>query len=153
MERKTYDLKGNLSSKRYADLIKFASDYCDSFLLVTRETIELNQNANAVLDTLTPFLISRSNESQWPGTTLLNSTAKVLRYRLDPKSIEVLEHSAPSLFSWAQPDLPEDLCLIRSDGEPFLVTIAHEEDGYLVISDEEASRLETRVPGACLNLK
>jgi hypothetical protein len=35
------------------------------------------------------------------------------------------------------PDLPEDLSFVRADGTPLLVTIAHEQDGYLELTRED----------------
>ena len=48
--------------------------------------------------------------------------------------------------AWRQPDLPEDLCLLRADGSPWLATIAHEADGFLLLSEAEREDLNTRVP-------
>jgi hypothetical protein len=37
--------------------------------------------------------------------------------------------------------------LLREDGEPWLVTITHERDGYLVLSYDESAELTERIPG------
>jgi hypothetical protein len=60
--------------------------------------------------------------------------------------MSVLIEASEGLFSWTQPELPEDLCLFRKDGEPWLVTIAHEKDGYLVLSPNESAALTESIP-------
>jgi hypothetical protein len=39
-----------------------------------------------------------------------------------------------ALYEWRQPNYPEDLCLLRQDRSPWLVSIAHENDSYLCLS-------------------
>lgn len=146
MSKTTYNLKGSLSTNQYGKLLRFASKYCNSFLPVIRETVSLRQPAIVVLKDLEPFLLSQNDESQWYGTKLFNSIAKVQRYKLTSKSTAILEKLASNLFSRVQPDLPEDLCLIRDNEEPFPVTIAHEKDSYSVLFDKEKLLLETEIP-------
>lgn len=68
------------------------------------------------------------------------------RFALTQQSIDILGKIAHSLFSWTQPQLPEVLCLLRFDGEPWLITTAHENDGDFVLSPEEKVALVTKVP-------
>jgi hypothetical protein len=94
------------------------------------------------LEALSSFRISDSMESEWPGTRLYDHQARVLRYRFDRDSLAVLLSLSDNFASWEQPDLPEDLCLIRKSQEPFLVSIVHEKDVYLVLSDLETEEFE-----------
>jgi hypothetical protein len=57
-----------------------------------------------------------------------------------------LRRIVPGLFDWQCPRLPEDLCFLRPDGFPWLASIAHEQDAYLVLNDEELTKLTSRVP-------
>lgn len=106
----------------------------------------LNAHGSAVLEQLKPFLVSKSESSQWPGTELYDHTATVCTYRFDSACSSVLEKVAASLLSWLQPDLPEDLCLLRAGGEPFLVTIGHENDAYFNMTEKDKRHLEITLP-------
>jgi hypothetical protein len=50
------------------------------------------------------------------------------------------------LFSWLAPNLPEDLALMRPDGNVWLASIAHEMDAYVELADEEHRTLTARLP-------
>lgn len=137
-----FNLKINIEKGEYAGVLEFALSYCDSFLLVVRNEIALSVSGKMALDALSPFRISDSMESEWPGTRLHGLTARVLRYRFDRESRKVLLHLSENFASWEQPDRPEDLCLIRESREPLLVSTVHEKDVYLVLSDEEIEEFE-----------
>ena len=130
----------------YRRLLVSSLEYCNVFLLVDRGYPEFDESAKGLLERLQPFLIGRTEESEWPGTKLLNSTATVHRFRLTPESVTVLGDATDRLYSWEQPELPEDLSLIRFDGSPWLVTIAHERDSYLTLSPEEKAQLLIEIP-------
>lgn len=146
MSRVTYNLLDDVKGEVYAQLLQHALSCCDSFLLVIRHTIDVNESAQSLLKRLEPFLIKREELSEWPGTQLFDDTAQVSRFQLSPATESVLIEVAEGLFSWTQPELPEDLCLFREDGEPWLVTIAHEKDGYLVLSPDESAALTEAIP-------
>lgn len=146
MTRNVYNLVDDVKGEAYLRLLHHALSYCDSFILVIRHSLDVNATAQAVLNRLEPFVIRREESNEWPGTHLLDSTAQVNTFKLSPPTASVLAEVAEGLFSWAQPELPEDLCLIRKDGNPWLVTIAHEEDAYLVLSPEESAVLTKSIP-------
>jgi len=146
MSRVTYNLLDDVKGAAYAKLLQQALSYCGSFILVLRHSIDVNETAQSVLNTLEPFLIGREERRQWPGTQLLDETAQVSTFQLSPATATVLAEVAPSLFSWTQPELPEDLCLLREDGEPWLGTIAHEKDAYLILSIAERAALIESIP-------
>jgi len=127
----------------YKELIKLCSDYCDRFLLVRRSSVGLSPHGLKLLEQLHPELIAENLSRTWPGTILLGEKAQVLFFRVSESSLQVLE-GADSLFAWTQPDLPEDLCFLRSDGTAFMTTIAHERDCYLELSKEELQDALTR---------
>jgi hypothetical protein len=58
----------------------------------------------------------------------------------------VLKKATNALYGWVQPELPEDLCLLRDEKEAWLVSIAHERDSYLCLSEDERSRLLDALP-------
>lgn len=152
MTRAVYNLLDDVKGEGYVQLLHHALSECDSFILIIRHSIDVNATAEAVLNRLEPSLISSEESSEWPGTKLLDSTALVNKYKLSPNTAADLAEVADGLFSWCQPELPEDLCLIRKDGDPWLVTIAHEEDAYMVLSPEESAALTENIPTLSLRL-
>lgn len=66
--------------------------------------------------------------------------------RLTDAALQALCRRANRLYAWEQPLLPEDLCLLRSEQEPMLVSISHESDAYLLLSEDERQVLLSAVP-------
>ena len=135
-----------LSGKIYHQLINYGLNYCDKFLLVIRHSLPLSHHAEHVLDELNLFLMEQRNCSEWPGTILINDTAMVQKYHLNQDSIMIIKTYSEKISDWKQPNLPEDLCLLRDDGTPWLVSIVHEGDIYLEISIEEKEILIKDMP-------
>lgn len=130
----------------YQKLIDYALPYCENIVLVIRPSLPMSPAVSDVLNRLAPFLVEAIETSEWPGTKLLDETARVYRYKFTFESAPILKQAAPSLYGWTQPQLPEDLCLMRADGSPWLVSIAHEMDGYLELSVEEKNNLLVALP-------
>lgn len=129
----------------YRATIDLATDVCSTFLLVLRSA-NLNLRGRSVLESLGPKLIKEENASEWPGTRLKRDRARVFYFSLDAESSRLLKGAANGLYEWLQPNLPEDLCFLKSDESPYLVTISHENDSYLVLSSEERDYLTRRLP-------
>ena len=151
--RATYDLLEEPTGGSWRGLLNVAFDYCDEFLLVTLPLNPLRQSAMGILHRLSPFLLSRDQRSEWPGTKLWGHTAMVYRFQLASYTKEILLAAAAGPYSWLQPELPEDLCFLRPAGTPWLVTIAHERDGYLDLSPEERTAINRRVPNLSVQLR
>lgn len=144
LTRETYDLLEEPTGETYRQLLHHSEGYCDVILLVMRhEPVELS--ACQVVERLRPFLINESEECEWPGTRTVDS-ATIYRFALSAESITIVSEVASRLYSWVHPNLPEDLCFIRPDGEPWLVTIAHEQDAYLNLTRQEMEDLAAMVP-------
>lgn len=141
----TIDLEPN--GETYASLLRVASRWCYSALLVVRERLGLSDEGAALTKQLEPFLLERRDATSWPGTTLLDGSASVSTYRLEPMVVDLLSAATSGLFGWQQPELPEDLCLLRPEGDPWLVTIAHEGDGYVALEPTELDELRRDLPG------
>ncbi len=58
----------------------------------------------------------------------------------------MLLSAADRLFAWRRPALPDNLCFFRSDGGPWLVTIAAERLGYIELTQLERVRLAHHAP-------
>lgn len=146
MEAHTYDLEAEPSLALYHELIDFALERCPSALLVLRPEIGLTEAGQEVLGSLDPYVEERVKSARWPGTETFGSQADVFYFRLEAGSAHVLRSATDHLFGWCQPDLPEDLCFLREDRTPWLFTIAHERDGYFVLSEWERRQLVHALP-------
>ena len=144
--RATFDIISEPVEETYRQLLANCVTYSSTILLVVREPSLLSDSARTFLEGVEMHLLSKGNQSEWPGTVLVGHTADVYRYRLHPEVLLKLQTAARRLYQWVQPDLPEDLCLVRSDGSPTLVTIAHERDGYLTVTEAEAENLLVAIP-------
>jgi len=136
------DFKREPRDEIFRALISFGASRFPVCLTVVRPALGLNVEAKAFSDQMAVFRLSERAESEWPGTRLLGSTAVVTRYALNPKVGEIIVQSSNGLYDWQQPDLPEDLCILRSDGSPWLTIISHEADAYLTVTREEESELQ-----------
>lgn len=146
METITFTIVSEPVGRVYRGLLDAALDCCDLGLLVERPAIDSSEQCRLVVSALRRWIREEENLDEWPGTKLSGHTALVRRFCFNPGSAEVLKQFANSLYEWQQPTLLEDLCLLRQSGEPWLVTIAHERDGYLRISEKERDDLVERVP-------
>ncbi len=127
-------------------LISALAQHSSSVMMVLRDELGLSETGQALLTRLHPHLLKRERRSSWPGTTLLGEEATVLRFALGTKVLEELLAASNSLFGWQQPELPEDLALLRADETVVLGSISHEHDAYLDINDEEYQSLVATVP-------
>jgi hypothetical protein len=130
--------------ERYAGLLDFCAEYCSKFLLVVREG-GLSVEGQAVLADLEPFLLGKRRGYDWPGMGFEDDATKgryealcppehaptILTYRLDENSKRYLKTAVDGLYDWRQPRRPEDLCLLREDETPFLVSIVPDNIAYV----------------------
>ena len=57
---------------------------------------------------------------------MYGTTARVIEYVVSETLINVVQESAPSLFSWLWPTHPEDIFFIDADHNILLETVSHE---------------------------
>ena len=143
---KRYTLAHEPTGASYRAILDYAVTMCRAALMVVRPDLPLDSTAVAVLDALKGRLLSEERKSAWPGTQLFGHSAIVRVYEFDQVVADLLKARASRLFEWQQPSLPEDICLLRDLEKPWLVTIAHEADGYFELSDEERGQLTDRIP-------
>ena len=127
-------------------LIDEGMRFCTLFSIVQRHEQGMEPEAVTLLSELKPFLRDEREVSEWPGTKLFAGMATLREYELTEPSHLVLIGAARGLYDWCQPRRPEDLVLWRAEGEPWLVSIAHERDGYLVLSPSEWGEIVERSP-------
>lgn len=120
-----YNLDNNPEGQAYKKLLDISFDICDEFILVRRHDMDFDESALRIIEFLGPFLIEMKKSSSWPGTTLLEQTADVYRYRTAKEAQKVLLDVSQSLYSWVQPELPEDLCFYKNQ-KSWMANTAHE---------------------------
>lgn len=156
MSKLIYDIIEEPVGKIYRNLIDYSIQYCNSFLLVIQGVEWFNNSAFQFLERSSPYLKEKKSASEWPGTKLgsiedlVEEKATVYYFNLNSKSSSLLKEVANGLYDWLQPDLPEDLCLLRPDGSPWLVSISHEKDSYLELTREEKILIEKAIPNLLL---
>ncbi len=134
--RKTYDLVDEPVGDDYRALLVCARPRCDTAVLSVDTSREMGPSGLEVLGRLAPSLRSEA----------VSAGVRRLRYELSGACIEVLG-TAPGLFAWMQPDRPENLCLLRPDGSPWIVSIAGDRIGYVELSPFEKLLLGRAAPG------
>jgi hypothetical protein len=131
--RKIYDVIDEPVGPEYDALLDSALTQCSTLVLRVRPD-DLEPTASAVLEQLEP------HRQPAPGGT-------VARFALDRATVSILKQSARGLYAWRSPGLPANLCLLRGDGSPWLVSIAAERLGYLELTPFEKLLLGRAAPG------
>lgn len=147
MSKLVFDILEEPTGALYHELLDAAQEVCSHALLVLQHIIKPDLGANEVLNRLEPFRVRSEELAEWPGTRLfLGYTATVMTYRYESGFINALHEISDRLYGWELPSLPEDLCFLRADASPWLVTIAHERDSYLELTNDEKDHLLARLP-------
>jgi hypothetical protein len=136
------------NSRVYVELVQFGCAVASQLLLVVRDPqIDPGERIRGALLTLQPYLIKSGLASQWPGTILLSADKATLYWYRVAEGLETLLLQMQSdLFEWVHPQAPEDPCFCRDDDGPILVTISHEHDAYLLLSEVEIALMRSRFP-------
>jgi hypothetical protein len=146
MTRKTRRFIAEPRDHIYRCLLQEAVNQASTAYLLVRGSLDLSTNARDCLERLEPYLISDDVVSEWPGTTLFGDRARMLMYKTSTPLLRILESRADGLYEWTQPNLPEDLGFLRTDGSVWLASTAHEADAWLEPEPEELERLLTGCP-------
>ena len=141
-----YNLVSELSGKKYESLLRYAVGKGLVVLLVDTCGYSSEKRANFV-NAMEPYLKSMKKVSCWPGTQLTDQKVPVYRYRLNEKSCALILNVSKGLFDWEQPDLLEDLCLLRPDDSVFMTATTSERDAYFDITESEMAELTHQIPG------
>jgi hypothetical protein len=120
----------------YHHLLQLGLRFCGYALLVMQPQFEWSGRAREALNILNPWLATDLTGTEWPGTRVYHE-ARLLIYNYDLEFVKEVQSITRRLFQWEQPDLPEDLCLFRRSGEPWLATISHEHDAWLNLAPHE----------------
>jgi hypothetical protein len=140
-----FDIVAEPKGQTYIDLLNFAASRCVSFSLVWRDQFKFEQSAYEIKRTLKRFIISNDRTDEWPGTRLIGHEAIVRRYRVADESVRLL-HVAGALYSWLQPNLPEDLAFYASGDTAWLASISHESEAWFLDESLRPAEIYAYVP-------
>jgi hypothetical protein len=143
---KTYDILEEPQGDLYKALIDFCKIHAYHILLVLREPHWVESSVHTFIEQFRKILVKQEVVTEWPGTKLTLGTATVFRYQLTSDLIDYLKNEANRLFEWQQPERLEDPCFLRQDGTTLLTTIAHENDAYFELTEEEHKNLLQLLP-------
>src|SRR6202142_1561821 len=121
--RKTYDLLDEPTGPDYAGLLECALVQCSTAVLTVRQG-EMDPEGQATVESLARFQQAKS----------IPAAGSLVRYALSRESVTVLQEATGGLYGWQHPGLPDNLCLYRGDGSPWLVSSAGAHIGYLEVS-------------------
>ena len=141
-----YDIDFEVRNELWYKLLDISLFFCDKFLFVIHDDFKKSENLNLILKELDHFLIISEIKSNWPGTEILFKQVQVNTYIFNEITKVIIIKYSNSLFDWQQPDLPEDLCLINRNNKPWLINIAHEDDAYMDINEDEKEKLHYLIP-------
>jgi Mg/Co/Ni transporter MgtE len=120
-DKKKLVIKSNLNKEEYQKLIAFLATLSPKFSLVIRDVLQKNKMAH-FLERINGHFLAKRIVSEWPGTKLLDNTAELYIFAVTPISIKVIMNSVENLYDWLEPKLPEDLCFLFSDSNPYFNT-------------------------------
>jgi hypothetical protein len=117
------------------DAYEFLIETClrqeGTFTLVWRDQFQFGESARAIRADLSSLQVRHKKADRWPGTVLIGHDASVITYRVDAAALGVLARPG-SLFGWLAPDYPEDLSFSSTGGSLQLVTVSHENEGWIL---------------------
>jgi len=108
----------------YRDLLLYAAKESDSFSLVWRDSFEFRESAHDIAKRLSPYLLSESKTSKWPGTEVFGAEALLKIYAVNNNTISILSEVS-CIYEWLAPKFPEDLAFYRK-GKTIFASVAHE---------------------------
>jgi hypothetical protein len=129
----------------YRRILEEGLKHCNIVLLVVRNGLNLDATGHSILEKLRPYQLSKNEASEWPGTLLFDGSADVYLFRYVDAVFKLISDAADSFYGWEQPKLPEDLCLLRSNEDPWFVSISHERDCYFELTQTEAEVLQSSI--------
>lgn len=134
----------------YKELLDLAFSLCDELLLVKRDQLELNKNAENFIEDIKPYIKEIRKQDEWPGTTLLGHYADVYYLYCNHELKEIFKRKTERLYQWLTPELLEDICFFKN-GEVWLATVAHEEIGVIMTEDQNEIKKIREIEGILLS--
>jgi hypothetical protein len=144
--RSTFFFTEEPKGETYKNLLQLASARCQTFSLTWRLQTKFKDTAHQVAAALEEYKVSERQTKEWPGTQLGNGEALVRYYRLNKKSIVVLDE-VEGLYSWLIPELPEDLAFYLPKEVCWMGSIAHEQEAWIEDKTLTLEDFKRAVPG------
>jgi hypothetical protein len=144
MTYQDYTIVGEPRGTTLASLLRESTRFCDHFLFALTDMV-LSLEGQRVLEVLAPFLINCGEAKEYPAGTLPWGTIRICRYSMTSESAQLLEAATDHLFGWQEPDLPNDLCLMRGD-DPWLITMSNERRAVLVLNADQLDEIRAAIP-------
>jgi len=129
------EFMSNISGEDYQKFINYIYERSDIFGLVVRTDMDQNKSVRDFLKKNKELITAKKMSHEWAGTITFGEKHEVYFFKTNEESREVL-NTVNSIYSWRNPDLPEDLFFYR-DGKIYFYSTSHEEISGLVISCEE----------------
>jgi hypothetical protein len=142
----TWTAVGSVIGPAYATLLELGRLNAAYASMVIQPHLGLSESGLQVLESMGSSRIRTFEATEWPGTRLLAGVATIHEFTLDDLVFKSLLGATDDLAAWRQPNLPEDLALLRNDRSPWLSTVAHEQDAYLTLSSKEVAELQNVWP-------
>lgn len=151
MKRFITDPKGSA----YEALIDYAMEHASYFAIAIREQPgHYASSVRKVTSRLQPFLFARrSYEDLQSRSAIAYSPGEYYIYSCSKAAGDILKETADSLYSWVHPELPEDLCFLNEREQDFVINVAHEKIGGILVDEAEAERLSARIAGLFIALE
>jgi hypothetical protein len=141
-----YSFVGNPCGINYQALIQFCCQNAAEMTLVVRDpNLSLPAELQHSIAELRAECINVIRTDRWPGTILYEAEADLWRYRVNGDLCAKICRRE-CLYDWLHPRAPEDPCFFRKDGSELLVTISHEADAYLQLTEAEHRSLVVAFP-------
>lgn len=113
---------------------------------VLRDQLGVSENCRLFLSNCHNSLIEEKVVSQWPGTELLDSKARIYLFHPTVSLRAAFQLATSSLYGWLQPDLPEDVTFYRQFDVPLMVSISHEKFCYFDLTAPEQVAFRAVLP-------
>lgn len=141
------EFKSEPKGQRYKSLINLAFEICDHFIFVVRDGLGLGDKGKKIIKELEPALIEIKDQSKWPGTEIIGGTVKVYYYKTDMRIKNILINEIEGLYSWMQPNYPEDLCFLRKERKEWLINTCHEKECFILCDNYEELQKINKIKG------
>src|SRR2546428_8111837 len=107
---KNYTIRAEPTGHVYQALLGLSLQHCETFVLVVSSERLLERPGRDVLERLSPLVVTRSEEREWPGTKLIGSTSTVWRFKLCDDAVGVLTSACDHLYGLSHGFLKTRVC-------------------------------------------
>lgn len=122
----------------FAEFLTFANRRCDRAVLSVMTRYRRDPGVVEALSALGEPLAESTGRQT---LTTIGPEATLYEYRFDRALITRFLAICDDLRQWQNPDLPEDLVLLRPDRTAFFVSCVHEEDALVKLTAQELAEV------------